>query len=149
MQGCLQIAQASVDIRCALERLKINEWERMIDVNIKGVLYGIAAALLCMKEQKSGHIINVSSVYGNVVDLSATVYYATKFEVRTLSEGLRNEVKALRYRDLSGRGPHRTPGARQREATANPSPSSPSPFNWYPAFSKTSSSKPCRPIAGL
>lgn len=51
-----------------LERLKIDEWDRMIDVNIKGVLYGIAAALPYMKEQRSGHIINVSSVYGHVVD---------------------------------------------------------------------------------
>ena len=51
-----------------LERLKVDEWDRMIDVNIKGVLYGIAAALPHMKEQKSGHIINLSSVAGHVVD---------------------------------------------------------------------------------
>jgi NADP-dependent 3-hydroxy acid dehydrogenase YdfG len=76
-----------------LERLKIDEWDRMIDVNIKGVLYGIAAALPHMKERKSGHIINVSSVYGHVVDPGATVYCATKFAVRALSEGLRREVK--------------------------------------------------------
>ena len=50
-----------------LERLKIDEWDRMIDVNIKGVLYGIAAALPYMKEQKAGHIINVSSVAGHKV----------------------------------------------------------------------------------
>ena len=47
-----------------LERLKIDEWDRMIDVNIKGVLYGIAAALPYMKQQKAGHFINVSSVAG-------------------------------------------------------------------------------------
>jgi NADP-dependent 3-hydroxy acid dehydrogenase YdfG len=76
-----------------LERLKVDEWDRMIDVNIKGVLYGIAAALPHMKERKSGHIINVSSVYGHVVDPGATVYCATKFAVRALSEGLRREVK--------------------------------------------------------
>jgi NADP-dependent 3-hydroxy acid dehydrogenase YdfG len=76
-----------------LERLKVDEWDRMIDVNIKGVLYGIAAALPHMKERKSGHIINVSSVYGHVVDPGATVYCATKFAVRALSEGLRKEVK--------------------------------------------------------
>jgi NADP-dependent 3-hydroxy acid dehydrogenase YdfG len=76
-----------------LERLKIDEWDRMIDVNIKGVLYGIAAALPHMKERRSGHIINVSSVYGHVVDPGATVYCATKFAVRALSEGLRREVK--------------------------------------------------------
>jgi NADP-dependent 3-hydroxy acid dehydrogenase YdfG len=76
-----------------LERLKLDEWDQMIDVNIKGVLYGIAAALPHMKEQRSGHIINVSSVYGHVVDPGATVYCATKFAVRALSEGLRREVK--------------------------------------------------------
>jgi len=81
-----------------LERLKVDEWDRMIDVNIKGVLYGIAAALPHMKAQKSGHIINVSSVYGHVVDPGATVYCATKFAVRALSEGLRKEVKPYNIR---------------------------------------------------
>ncbi|MER8595476.1 SDR family oxidoreductase [Mesorhizobium sp. M1182] len=81
-----------------LERLKVDEWDRMIDVNIKGVLYGIAAALPYMKEQRSGHIINVSSVYGHVVDLGAAVYCATKFAVRALSEGLRKEVKPYNIR---------------------------------------------------
>jgi NADP-dependent 3-hydroxy acid dehydrogenase YdfG len=76
-----------------LERLKIDEWEQMIDVNLKGVLYGIAAALPLMKEQKSGHIINVSSVYGHKVAPAAAVYCATKHAVRALSEGLRQEVK--------------------------------------------------------
>lgn len=81
-----------------LERLKIDEWDRMIDVNIKSVLYGIAAALPQMKAQKSGHIINVSSVYGHVVDPGATVYCATKHAVRALSEGLRKEVKPYNIR---------------------------------------------------
>jgi NADP-dependent 3-hydroxy acid dehydrogenase YdfG len=81
-----------------LGRLKVDEWDRMIDVNIKGVLYGIAAALPHMKAQKSGHIINVSSVYGHVVDPGATVYCATKFAVRALSEGLRQEVKPYNIR---------------------------------------------------
>lgn len=81
-----------------LERLKVDEWDRMIDVNIKGVLYGIAAALPYMKERKSGHIINVSSVYGHVVDPGAAVYCATKFAVRALSEGLRKEVKPYNIR---------------------------------------------------
>ena len=75
-----------------LERLKVDEWDRMIDVNLKGVLYGIAAALPPMQAQRSGHIINVSSVYGHVVDPGATVYCATKFAVRALSEGLRKEM---------------------------------------------------------
>lgn len=81
-----------------LEQLKIDEWNRMIDVNFKGVLYGIAAALPHMKAQRSGHIINVSSVYGHVVGPAATVYCATKFAVRALSEGLRQEVKPYNIR---------------------------------------------------
>ena len=81
-----------------LERLKIEEWDRMIDVNIKGVLYGIAAALPPMMKQKSGHIINVSSVAGHKVRPGSTVYAATKTAVRVLSEGLRMEVKPYNIR---------------------------------------------------
>ncbi|MBL3568640.1 oxidoreductase [Rhodovulum sulfidophilum] len=81
-----------------LERLKVDEWDRMIDVNIKGVLYGIAAALPHMQAQQSGHIINVSSVYGHVVDPGATVYCATKHAVRAISEGLRKEAKPYNIR---------------------------------------------------
>ena len=81
-----------------LERLKIDEWDRMIDVNIKGVLYGIAAALPHMKRQKSGHIINVSSVAGHKVGPGSAVYAATKHAVRALSEGLRQEVKPYNIR---------------------------------------------------
>jgi NADP-dependent 3-hydroxy acid dehydrogenase YdfG len=76
-----------------LEALKVEDWDRMIDVNIKGVLYGIAAALPHMKAQKSGHIINVSSVAGHKVRGGSAVYSATKHAVRALSEGLRQEVK--------------------------------------------------------
>jgi NADP-dependent 3-hydroxy acid dehydrogenase YdfG len=81
-----------------LERLKVDEWDRMIDVNIKGVLYGIAAALPHMQRQKGGHIINVSSVAGHKVGPGFTVYAATKHAVRALSEGLRQEVKAYNIR---------------------------------------------------
>jgi NADP-dependent 3-hydroxy acid dehydrogenase YdfG len=81
-----------------LERLRIDEWNRMIDVNIKGVLYGIAAALPHMKQQKAGHIINVSSVAGHKVGPGFTVYAATKHAVRALSEGLRQEVKPYNIR---------------------------------------------------
>jgi NADP-dependent 3-hydroxy acid dehydrogenase YdfG len=81
-----------------LERLKVDEWDRMIDVNIKGVLYGIAAALPYMKDQKSGHIINVSSVAGHKVAPGGTVYSATKHAVRVISEGLRQEVKPYNIR---------------------------------------------------
>ena len=81
-----------------LERLKIDDWNRTIDVNIKGVLYGIAAALPHMKQQKAGHIINVSSVAGHKVTPNGAVYCATKHAVRALSEGLRVEVKPYNIR---------------------------------------------------
>jgi NADP-dependent 3-hydroxy acid dehydrogenase YdfG len=81
-----------------LERLKVDDWERMVDVNFKGVLYGIAAALPHMQRQKSGHIINVSSVAGHKVRPGAAVYAATKHAVLALSEGLRQEVKAYNIR---------------------------------------------------
>ncbi len=81
-----------------LDRLKIEEWDRMIDVNIKGVLYGIAAALPHMKKQRAGHIINVSSVAGHKVRPGNAVYAATKHAVRILSEGLRMEVKPYNIR---------------------------------------------------
>jgi NADP-dependent 3-hydroxy acid dehydrogenase YdfG len=81
-----------------LERLKIDEWDRMIDVNIKGVLYGIAAVLPYMSAQKSGHIVNVSSVAGHKVGPGGAVYAATKHAVRVISEGLRQEVKAYNLR---------------------------------------------------
>lgn len=73
-----------------IEQLKVDEWDQMIDVNLKGVLYGIAAALPHMKQQKSGHFINVSSAYGHKLGPDATVYCATKHAVRSLSEGLRH-----------------------------------------------------------
>src|SRR6266700_3687603 len=81
-----------------LERLKVDEWDLMIDVNIKGVLYGIAAALPYMKQQKAGHIINVSSVAGHKVGPGYTVYAATKAAVLVISEGLRQEVKPYNIR---------------------------------------------------
>ena len=76
-----------------IDRYKIDEWDRMIDVNIKGVLYGIAAALPHMQKQKSGHIINVASVAGHTWFPTGTVYCGTKWAVRAISEGLRQEVK--------------------------------------------------------
>ena len=81
-----------------LELLKVDEWDQMINVNIKGVLYGIAAALPHMKDQKSGHFINVSSVAGHRVGPGFAVYAATKHPVLALSEGLRQEVKRYNIR---------------------------------------------------
>src|SRR5262245_545603 len=79
--------------------LKVEEWDRMIDVNIKGLLYGVAAVLPIMQKQKQGHIINIASVAGfKVFAPGGTVYSATKFAVRAVSEGLRMEHKAYNIR---------------------------------------------------
>lgn len=75
-----------------LEALKVEEWDRMIDVNIRGVLHGIAAGLPVMQQQKRGHFVNLSSIGGHYVVPTAAVYCATKFAVRALSDGLRQEV---------------------------------------------------------
>lgn len=78
-----------------MEKTMVDEWDRMIDVNIKGVLYGIAAVLPGMRDQQSGHIINIASVAGvKVFSPIGTVYSATKFAVRAISEGLRSEAPA-------------------------------------------------------
>ncbi len=69
----------------------VDEWDRMIDINIKGVLYGIAAALPVFHRQKSGHFINIASVAGHKVGMGSAVYAGTKFAVRAISEGLRQE----------------------------------------------------------
>jgi NADP-dependent 3-hydroxy acid dehydrogenase YdfG len=94
----VMINTAGVMLYSLLERLKLDEWEQMIDVNIKGVLYGIAAVLPYMIEQKSGHIINVSSVAGHKVPWAGAVYAATKHAVLALSEGLRQQVKHYNIR---------------------------------------------------
>lgn len=72
---------------------KTDEWDRMIDINIKGLLYGIAATLPVFQKQNSGHFINIASVAGiKVFSPGGTVYSGTKFAVRAISEGLRHEV---------------------------------------------------------
>ncbi|MBM4199738.1 MAG: SDR family oxidoreductase [Gammaproteobacteria bacterium] len=87
------VNNAGVMALAPMDRLKVDEWDRMIDVNIKGVLYGIAAALPQMRRQGAGHIINVASVAGlKIFSPIGTVYSATKFAVRALSEGLRAEA---------------------------------------------------------
>ncbi|MCM3633496.1 SDR family oxidoreductase [Paenibacillus camelliae] len=75
-----------------LEALKIDEWNRMIDVNIRGVLHGIAAGLPIMKEQGFGQFVNVASIGAYEVSPTASIYCATKFAVRAITEGLRQEV---------------------------------------------------------
>lgn len=76
-----------------MAEVNTDEWDAMIDINLRGVLYGIAAVLPGFLAQKSGHIINISSVAGiKVFSPGGTVYSGTKFAVRAISEGLRHEV---------------------------------------------------------
>ena len=94
----VMINNAGLMPQSRLDRLKVDEWDQMIDVNLKGVLYGIAAALPVMMRQKSGHFVNVSSVAGHKIGMGAAVYAATKHAVLALSEGLRQEVKSYNIR---------------------------------------------------
>jgi len=91
-----------------IEKTQVDEWDRMIDINIKGVLYGIAAALPLFQRQNSGHFINISSVAGHKIGIGSAVYASTKFAVRAISEGLRQEVDGIRTTIIS-------PGAVQSE----------------------------------
>lgn len=91
-----------------LDKTLVEEWDRMIDINIKGVLYGVAAALPFFARQKSGHIINLASVAGHKVMMGGAVYCATKHAVRAISEGIRQELEGIRTTIIS-------PGAVQSE----------------------------------
>ena len=95
-----------------LDALRVDEWNRMIDVNLRGVLHGIAAVLPIMQAQRAGHIVNISSVSGLRVDPTAAVYSATKHAVRALSEGLRQESRELRVTVIS-------PGLTRSELTGS------------------------------
>ena len=79
-----------------LAAVKLDEWERMVDVNIKGVLWGIGAVLPVMEAQRSGQIINIASIGALSVVPTAAVYCATKFAVRAISDGLRQESSHIR-----------------------------------------------------
>jgi NADP-dependent 3-hydroxy acid dehydrogenase YdfG len=79
-----------------LAALKVNEWNQMLDVNVRGVLHGIAAVLPDMEAQGSGQVINISSIGGLAVSPTAAVYCATKFAVRAISDGLRQETDKIR-----------------------------------------------------
>jgi NADP-dependent 3-hydroxy acid dehydrogenase YdfG len=93
------VSNAGIMPIAPLALLKVDEWDRMIDINIKGVLYGVAAALPHMLTQKSGHFINIASVFGiKVFAPGGTVYCATKAAVRTLTEGLRIETHTSKIR---------------------------------------------------
>lgn len=92
----VMINNAGVMPLSPMASLKVEEWEQMVDVNIKGVLYGIAAVLPPMLARESGHIINIASIGALSVSPTAAVYCATKFAVRAISEGLRQENRQLR-----------------------------------------------------
>lgn len=92
----VMINNAGVMPLSPLASLKVDEWEQMIDVNIKGVLYGIAAVLPPMLAREAGHIINIASIGALSVSPTAAVYCATKFAVRAISDGLRQENTQLR-----------------------------------------------------
>ncbi|MFS8210874.1 SDR family oxidoreductase [Paenibacillus sp. S29] len=86
------VSNAGVMPISPLEDLCVEDWEDMIDVNIKGVLYGIAAALPIFRKQGSGHFVNIASVAGHKTVPNQSVYSGTKFAVRAISEGLRQEA---------------------------------------------------------
>src|SRR6267378_3688570 len=75
-----------------LDDLRVEDWEEMIDINIKGVLYGIAAALPVFRKQGFGHFVNTASTAGLITKPNQSVYSGTKFAVRAISEGLRQEA---------------------------------------------------------
>lgn len=81
--------------------LKVDEWNQMIDVNVRGVLHGIAAVLPGMESRGRGHVINVSSIGGHAVSPTAAVYCATKYAVRAISDGLRQETDKIRVTVVS------------------------------------------------
>ncbi|MCX4401906.1 SDR family oxidoreductase [Streptomyces sp. NBC_01764] len=84
-----------------MEELRVDEWDQMIDVNLRGVLHGIAAVLPAMRERRSGQIINVASTAAHRVDPTGVVYCATKFAVRAVSDGLRQETADIRVTVVS------------------------------------------------
>src|SRR3954468_15975502 len=92
------ISNAGIMPNAPIEQLRVDDWERVIDVNLKGMLYGVAAALPHFQRQRSGHFINISSVAGHKVRRGSTVYAGTKSAVRAISEGLRQEVKPWNIR---------------------------------------------------
>ncbi|OEH92704.1 SDR family oxidoreductase [Bacillus solimangrovi] len=106
----IYINNAGVMLLSFMSKDKVNEWDQMIDVNIKGVLYGIHVALPSMLEQDRGHIVNVSSVAGHETFPSSVVYSATKYAVRAISMGLEKELSttSVRVTNIS-------PGAVQTE----------------------------------
>ncbi|MFC4018345.1 SDR family oxidoreductase [Micromonospora sp. GCM10011542] len=90
------VNNAGVMALSTLDALRVDEWDQMVEVNLRGTLYGIAAALPLMRARGAGHIINIGSTAGYRVDPTAAVYCATKYAVRALTEGLRQESRDVR-----------------------------------------------------
>lgn len=86
------ISNAGVGPISPLDELRVEDWEDMIDINLKGVLYGIAAALPIFRKQGFGHFINTASVAAHRILPNMAVYAGTKIAVRAISEGLRQEA---------------------------------------------------------
>ncbi|MFK3981388.1 SDR family oxidoreductase [Micromonospora sp. NPDC050397] len=84
-----------------VDALRVDDWNQMIDVNLRGTLHGIAAVLPLMRARGAGHIVNVASTSAHRVDPTAAVYCATKYAVRALSEGLRQESRDIRVTVIS------------------------------------------------
>ena len=84
-----------------LTALKLDEWDAMVDVNIKGVLWGIGSVLPIMERQQSGQIINIASIGALRVVPTAAVYCASKFAVRAVSDGLRQESNFIRVTNVN------------------------------------------------
>ncbi|AVS66852.1 oxidoreductase [Paracidovorax avenae] len=101
--GCIDVIvnNAGVMPLSPMASLRVDEWDRMIDVNIRGVLHGIAAVLPAMQAQRSGHVVNVASIGAHAVSPAAAVYCATKYAVWALSEGLRQEHSDIRVTTIS------------------------------------------------
>jgi NADP-dependent 3-hydroxy acid dehydrogenase YdfG len=101
--GCVDVIVNNAGIMplSPLNALKVSEWDQMVDVNIKGVLNGIAAVLPTMEARGSGHIINVASIGAHRVSPTAAVYCATKYAVWAISDGLRQETDRLRVTVIS------------------------------------------------
>lgn len=95
------VSNAGVGLISRIDELRVEDWEEMIDVNIKGVLYGIAAAMPVFRGQDSGHFVNVISTSGIQINPLQGVYAGTKNAVRTISEALRKESESLRVTGVS------------------------------------------------
>lgn len=92
----VMVNNAGVMALSTVETLRVDEWDQMVEVNLRGTMYGIAATLPLMQARGTGHIINIGSTAAYRVDPTAAVYCATKYAIRALTEGLRQESRDVR-----------------------------------------------------